>query len=180
MDAEREKENAVKISYSFKLPTTVQPVAPSPAEKTFEYAYNEFYLKLSAQWRQIPTPQDNSFHFYSEALKAAIIVSADFYEIPEETLAMVAERCLGSRREAVENLAPGKVALLQRSIKPHSGGSGLELSLGAEVLGKNIHLYLGYVTSRKIFNLTIVCEPDRPAAEQLFNEVVANLGVKLP
>ncbi|MDN4057362.1 hypothetical protein QPK31_03880 [Massilia sp. YIM B02769] len=170
----------MKISYSFKLPTAAQPVAPRPAEQSFEYAYNEFYLQLPADWRQIPTPQENTFHYYSEALKAAIIVSIDFYSIPDEKLAMVGERCLGSRQEAIEQLAPGQVALLHRSIKPHSGGSGLELHMGAEVPGKNIHLYLGYVTSRKIFNLTIVCEPDRPAAEALFNAVLANLGVKLP
>jgi len=38
----------LKISYSFKLPTAAQPVAPRPAEQSFEFAYNEFYLKLPA------------------------------------------------------------------------------------------------------------------------------------
>lgn len=176
----------MKISYTFKLTPPAAPPAstpaapPAPSEKAHDYAYNEFRIKLADDWRQLPTPEDNSFHYYSDALKAAIIISADFYAIPAERQAAVAERCLAAREESVERLAPGQVTQFHRSIQPHSGGIGLELSLGAEVPGKNIHLYLGYVTERKIFNLTMVCEPDRAAAESLFNQVVANLGVKLP
>jgi hypothetical protein len=92
----------------------------------------------------------------------------------------VAEKCLASRAEALEKAGPGRVALIQRSIKPHSGGVGLEMSLVAEIPGECVYLYLGYVTSRKVFNFTLVTPPNQVAAFGLYNKTMGNIRVQLP
>jgi hypothetical protein len=72
------------------------------------------------------------------------------------------------------------VQVLQKSIKPHSGGIGLELSFAAEVPNEHVNIYLGYVTSRKILNFTLVCQPGKEAAAALFNQLVPNFRPRLP
>ena len=128
----------------------------------------------------MPTPTDNSFNFHSEVHGAGITVSADFYEIPESKAQATAEKCLTSRIAAVEELTPGRVSVLQQSIKPHSGGVGLELNFVAEVPGEHVYIYLGYVTSRKILNFTMVCKTDKYAAADLFNKTIAHYRPRLP
>ena len=163
------------FSYSFSL---TPPVPPKP--KLHEYAYNEFLLALPLNWKQIPTTTDATLNFHSSELGAGITISADFYDIPESKAAALADQCLSSRLNAIEQLTPGRVQVLQRSVKPHSGGIGLELSFAAEVPGEHVYLYLGYVTSRKILNFTLVCKPGKEAAAALFNEIVVNFRPRLP
>ena len=160
------------FSYSFSLSPPKVPL--------HEYAYSEFVLSLAADWKQIPNAEENTINFHSEAQSAGITVSADFYEIPEAKAQALAEKCLSSRLEALEKLTPGRVQTLQRTIKPHSGGVGLELSFVAEVPGEHVYIYLGYVTSRKILNFTLVCKPGKEAAAALFNELVRNVRPRLP
>ncbi|MDM4767188.1 hypothetical protein [Pelomonas sp. SE-A7] len=161
------------FSYSFSL------TPPAPAEQMHEYSYSEFLLDLPSHWKQVPNATDNTLNFSSETHSAALIISADFYEIPDSKAQSIAEKCLDSRLEALEELSPGQVEVLHRTIKPHSGGSGLELSFAAEAHG-HVHIYLGYVTSRKILNVTLIAPPSKQSAAALFNKTVANFRPKLP
>lgn len=164
----------MKINYSFSF---TQPALAKP--KLVEYSYNEFLLDLPTHWRQLPTPEENSFNFYSQIDEASITISADFYAIPDEKAGLFADKCLESRHNGLESQFPGKVEVLRRTAHPHSGGSGIELMYGAEIPG-NMYLYLGYVTSRKILNFTLVCKPERVAAAALFNSLISNFRPKLP
>ena len=163
------------FSYSFSL----TPPAP-PVPKLHEYAYSEFALSLPSHWRQVPTTTDNALNFHSQELSASITISADFYEIPEPKAQAIADHCLSSRLNALELVTPGRVQVVQRTVKPHSGGVGLELSLVAEVPGEHVYLYLGYVTPRKVLNFTLVCPPGGQAAAKLYNETVPNFRPRLP
>lgn len=163
------------FSYSFSL---TPPAPPKPA--LHEYAYNEFLLSLPLQWRQVPNPDDYLLNFQCDELGAAITISADFYEIPDAKAQALAEKIMTSRLDALNQLTPGQVQVLQQSIKPHSGGVGLELSFVAEVPDKHVYIYLGYVTSRKILNFTLVCRPGKEAAAALFNSLVVNFRPRFP
>ena len=169
----------MKFSYSFSLP---QPPAkpPKPPEDAalVEHAYNEFLLNLPAHWRQIPT-QEDSFNYYSEVDKASITISADFYVIPDAKAQACAENCLDGRLQALEKIDSTGVVVLNRTIKPYSGGGALEMHFEAELPGIQ-YLYLGYVSSRKIFNFTLVCEPGREAAGALFDKIMSNIRVMMP
>ncbi len=167
------------LKYSFSL-TPPPPAQPPPPEAKHAYAYSEFLLDLLPRWRQIPTAEENTLNFQSDADGAAIIISADFYDIPDDKAQAIAEKCLGSRLDALRKADPGAVHVLQQSIKPHSGGVGLELSLAAEVEGGAVHLYLGYVTSRKILNFSMICPPGRHEAAALFNATVPGFQPRLP
>jgi hypothetical protein len=169
----------LKLNYSFSL-TASAPVTPQPAEKLVEYSYNEFLLDLPEHWRQYPTPEDNTFNWHSEVENAGITLSADFYQVPDQKAYELAEVCLKARHDAMEALAPGQVTVLSRSIKPHSQGIGLELSYSAQI-PEHTYIYLGYVTSRKIFNFGLTSGPDKFAAADLFNKTVRErLRVMLP
>ncbi len=174
----------VLFSYSFSAAPVASPAPSVPAKpKLHAYDYGEFLLALSSDWTQIPTAERNTLNFNAPALSANIVVSLDFYDIPETKAQAVAEQNLAARLEAIEHVAPGRVQLLHRNIKPHSGGRGLELSLAAEIPGQHVYVYLGYVTSRKILNFTFVCRPGksgRRAAAALFNEIVPNFRPQLP
>jgi hypothetical protein len=69
--------------------------------------------------------------------------------------------------------------VLQRNIQTHSGGCGLELSFAAEVPHEYIYIYLGYITSRKILNFSMLCKPDRRSAAHLFNKTVSRYRPRL-
>jgi hypothetical protein len=165
----------MKVNYSFSF---TQPAPPKP--KLAEFSYSEFLLDLPSHWKQIPTPQDNSFQFSSDKDEASITVSADFYAIPDEKAALLADQCLSSRHNALEAQFPGQVEVLRRTVHPHSGGIGLELLYAADIPGRHTYFYLGYVTNRKILNFTLVCKPGREAAATLFNAILQNFRPKLP
>jgi hypothetical protein len=169
----------MKISYSFNL----SPPAPAPAkvpEKLVEYSYNEFFLDLPEHWRQIPTAEDRTLNWHSPVENATVTISVDFYEVPDQKALKFAEVCVEGRNGAMEALAPGKVTVLQRSIKPYSGGDGLEMAYSAQI-PEHTYLYLGYVTARKVFNFGLTCGPDKFAAADLYNRFMQErLRVKLP
>lgn len=101
------------FSYSFSL---TPPAPPAPAEQLHEYAYSEFLIGLPAHWKQVPSAVDNTITFQSDAHGAAIIISADFYEIPQAKAQAVAERCLGSRLEALEQATEAAAELFDKAI----------------------------------------------------------------
>lgn len=167
----------MKFSYSFNL----SPAAPPrPEEKLYPYDYNEFMLGLPEDWRQIPTAEERTLNWYSEKEQAGITVSVDFYEVPQSKWTAVAEVNLNSRHQAFENTAAEPVTVVSRSVKPYSGGGGLELSYVAHS-DKTTYLYLGYVTSRKLFNFTLTSGAPTAAAVDLYNETMQKrLRVKIP
>lgn len=167
----------MKFSYSFSL----TPTAPPPAaEKLVPYDYNEFTLSLPDDWSQVSPSEEGALNWYSERLKAGITVSVDFYEVPEEKWAVLAEKCLSARHDALVHAFPDSVDVLSRSAKPYSGGGGLELSYAAHT-PECTYLYLGYVTGRKVFNFALTCSADKAAAIHLYNKTLQErLRVKVP
>lgn len=167
----------MKFSYSFGISP---PAPPGPQEQLHTYAYNEFVLSLTEDWKQLPTPEERTFNWYSEEIRAGITVSAVFFEVPQAKWSAFAEVNLDSRKQAFEKVAQGPVMLVQRSVKPYSGGGSLEQSFVAHD-SATTYLYLGYVTSRKVFNFTLTCGPDRVDAVNLYNKIMQRwLRVKVP
>lgn len=172
----------MKINYSFKMnpPAPAPALAQRPKERLAEYSYNEFWIDLPEHWRQVPVSHDRTVQFYSDVEGASITISVDFYEVSDEKVVRVAEKLLETHTETISTISDGKGSVLKRSIKPHSGGVGLEASIAADLENGSIFVYLGYVTTRKIFNLTLIAKADRMSAAALFNNTMANLRVKLP
>lgn len=164
------------LKYSFSL---TPPPPPAPQAK-HRYSYTEFLLDLLPRWRRLPTAGDDTLTFQSDDDGAALIISADFFDIPEDQAQAVAEKNLQSRLAVLEAAGPGRLQVLQQSINPHSGGVGLELTFAAEVEGGHVHLFLGYVTSRKILNFSMVCQSGRHEAAALFNATVTGFRPRLP
>jgi hypothetical protein len=166
------------LKYSFALPP---PAAPAPApEARHEYPYSEFLLELPARWRQVPVQEDDTLQFVSDADGAALIISADFFDIPADKAHDIAEQVLHSRIQALQTASEGQVRLLHRDIRPHPSGGGLELSFAAAAEGEHVHLHLGYVTSRKVLNFSMVCQPGASEAIALFNACVPGFRPRLP
>lgn len=163
----------------FKYTFPLTPPTPPKAPERHTYDYSEFLLELAGKWHQIPTEEDNALNFQSDADGAAIIISADFFDIPDDQAQGIAEQCVNSRLAAIQAASAKPVQLLQQSIKPHAGG-GLEMSFASQVEGEHVHLYLGYVTSRKILNFSMVCQPGRHEAAALFNATVPGFRPRLP
>lgn len=164
------------FSYSFSV---TPPQAAAPVDQLHEYSYNEFQLALTSDWKLVPTVTDGSTSFHSDRAGAGITVSTDFYDVPESKAIALGEKNIASRLEALEARNPGQVVVLRRGIKPHSSESGLELTFAAELPGEYVYLFLGYVTSRKMLNFTMVCKPDKQSAAALFNKTVGNFRPKL-
>lgn len=165
------------FSYSFSV---APPQAPQQAEQQHEYSYNEFKLALASDWRLVPTTTEGSVSFHSERAGAGITVSVDFYDVPDSKARVVGEKNIASRIEALEARNPGQVVVLRQSVKPHSSGTGLELTFAAELPGEYVYLFLGYVTSRKVLNFTMVCKPDKQSAAMLFNKTIGGFRPILP
>ncbi len=159
--------------------TIPDPAAPG-ADKTVNHSYNEFILQLPSHWKELPSTEQDTLTFRSDVEQATITVSAEFYEIPAEKMDAIAAHCIDSRLTGLQEVRISKVNVLNRSIKPISGGESREVVFGAELPDERIFLYVGYVTPKKIFNFTLACLPDRNAAAVLFDKVMASLQVKLP
>ncbi|MGQ2924319.1 MAG: hypothetical protein ACT6SF_14235 [Hydrogenophaga sp.] len=167
----------MKFSYSFSLPALAPQVA---SEELHPYDYNEFLLSLSADWRQVPVSKDRTLRWYSDKLKAEIIVSVDFYEVPESKWANVAEVTLEGRHKALAEACGDTLTVVSRSAKPYSGGGGLEVSYAAHT-NDMTHIYLGYVTARKVFNFSLTGGANKASLVELYNRLMERqLRVKVP
>ncbi|MGQ3050884.1 MAG: hypothetical protein ACT6S0_03780 [Roseateles sp.] len=163
------------LSYSFSL------TAPRPQPAQWQsHAYSEFLLDLAPKWRQVATDDDNTLNFQSDEDGAVIIISVDFFDIPEDRAQALAEQCVDSRIEAIRAASEAPLQVLLRDIKPRTGGGGLEMSFAAHAEGEHVHLYLGYVTARKVLNFSMVCQPGRHEAAVLFNATVPGFRPRLP
>ena len=149
------------------------------AEKIISHSYNEFVLDLPEHWKGVPANEPDTLSFRSDLEQAVITVSAEFYVIPADKMEAIAAHCADSRLKNLHEMR-GEVNVLSRIIKPVATGEGLEVVFGAEVPGERIFLYVGYVTSHKVFNFTLACLPERNAAAALFDKVIPGLQVKMP
>lgn len=161
------------LHYSF-------PLTPPRAAPAQEHAYPDFSLELPSRWRPIPTEEENTLSFQSDADGAVIIISADYFDIPDDRAEALAQQCLDARIEAHRQAGEGPATVLQQGIRPHTSGLGLEMSYAAETEGGPVHLYLGYVTSRKVLNFSMVCQPGKDEAVALFNATVPGFRPRLP
>lgn len=156
------------------------PVAPPAPPATRSQAYSEFMLELATQWQPRPHEEANTLIFQSDEDGAALIISVDFFDIPDEHAQGVAEQCIASRLGALQAASDQPLQVLHQAIQPHSGGTGLEMSFAAELGDEHVHLYLGYVSARKVLNFSMVCQPGRQAAVALFNATVPGFRPRLP
>lgn len=162
------------FKYSFPLAPP-----PPPPQARQSYDYTEFLLELEPKWRQMTTDEGGALNFQSDVDGAAIIISVDFFDIPDDKARGIAEQCLSSRLAAIQAASEKPVQVLSQAIEPHAGGC-LEMSFASEVEGEHVHLYLGYVTSRKLLNFSMVCQPGRHDAVALFNATVPGFRPRLP
>lgn len=167
----------IKYSFTYSQP---YPGTPKAAEKLVDYPYSEFLVRLPEHWRQIPTSEDTQFNWRSETEKAEITISAHLAQVPEAKFQKGAEVALAARHHSMEELSNGRVEVLVQNIKPHSQGGALEITYAAQI-PDHTHMYLGYVTSRKLFNFGLTCGPDKFAAADLFNKFMRErLRVNVP
>ncbi|MFG6430903.1 hypothetical protein [Roseateles sp. LYH14W] len=164
------------LNYSFSL---TAPPAPRPQERQSR-AYSEFLLDLAPKWREVPTDEDNSLTFQSDDDGAVIVIAVDFFDIPDDQAQALAEQCVDSRIDAIRAASQAPLQVLLRDVKPRTGGGGLEMSFVADAEGEPVHLYLGYVTARKILSFSMVCQPGRQEAAALFNATVPGFRPRLP
>lgn len=125
-----------------------------PEEKLYVHEYNEFTLRLPEDWKQSITADERTLNWYSAKEKAGIAVTIDFDEVPERRWATAAEINLNGRHHVLATANEGLVTVTSREVKPCSGCGGLELVYAANT-SETSYLYLGYVTSRKTFNITL-------------------------
>jgi hypothetical protein len=168
----------MKFNYSFNLPQAASaPVAP---KKVIAYDTSEFSLDLADHWQEAQVGQQNTLNWISEQESASITLSVDFYDIPADKAHAVAENVLSARHSALTASTSTPISVLRREVKPHSGGIGLELVYFAEVQNECAYQFIGYVTSRKIFNFTVVSTRGPQHATTLFQSVMGSLRVNLP
>jgi hypothetical protein len=163
-------------NYSFSL---TAPPAPQPQERQSR-AYSEFLLDLAPKWREVQPDDDNTVTFQSDEDGAVLIIAVDFFDIPDDQARALAEQCVDSRIEALRAASQAPLQVLLRDVKPRTGGGGLEMSFAAHAEGEPVHLYLGYVTARKILSFSLVCQPGRHEAAALFNATVPGFRPRLP
>jgi len=160
---------ATNYSYKFSLTAPTPPY--KAVEPLFEHAYDEFTLNLPRDWKPAAPTAANAFDFVSE-YGAAIAVSVDLRETPDGEQAALAEAVLDGRRQAMEQLAPGRVEVLHRTVKPHAGGAAQEAVFSAELDGGSIYSCVAYVTSRKVITFGLTSRAGRQRASDLFNNLV--------
>lgn len=167
--------------YQYSVSLTAPP-APQP-QQSQSRAYSEFLLDLAPKWREVPTDEEDTLTFQSDDDGAVIIIAVDFFDIPDDQAQALAEQCVDSRIEAIRAASQAPVQVLLRDVRPRTGGPGLEMlemSFAAHAEGEPVHLYLGYVTARKILSFSMVCQPGRLEAAALFNATVPGFRPRLP
>lgn len=164
----------------YRYSVSLTPPAPAEPALRLGHVYSEFTLDLPPTWQPVATDEDNTLSFHAEAEDAAIVVSVDFIDTPADQLQPLAEHALARRIAALSVASSGPATVLQQQIRPHASGAALELSFAAEVPGEAVHLYLGYVSPRKVMHFAMVCPPERAAAVALFNATVGHFKPRLP
>ena len=147
-------------------------IATPPAMTT--YANTEYALDLPTNWKVLPTNTDNSVTFQSDADRAALFVSVDFYEIPADKARATAERLIETRLAQLETQSPGQVDMFDSGVQPHWQGQGLEMYYAAHVAKQDVVMYCVYVMPRRVVNVTLVSQHDRKEAMNLLRAVHAH------
>ena len=144
-------------------------IAAPPATTT--YANTEYALDLPTNWKVLPTDTDNSVTFQSEADRAALFITVDFYEIPADKARATAERLIEARLAQLETQAPGQVDMFDSGVQPHWRGQGVEMYYAAHVAKRDVVMYFVYVMPRRVVNFTLVSKQDRQQAMALLRAV---------
>ena len=152
------------------LPT--QPAAPQPALNTHSNA--EWAIDLPTSWRVMPTDTGNSVTFQSDADRAGLFISVDFYEIPADKAQATAERLINARLARHAQESPGRVDMFDGASRAHWQGSGHEAHCAVEIANMHVVMDAVIVMSRRVLNLTLVCQRDRATALALFGAVRAH------
>ena len=149
-----------------------QAAAPQPALNTYSNA--EWAIDLPTTWRVIPTETDNSVTFQSDADRAGLFVSVDFYEIPADKAQATADRLINARLARHAQESPGRVDMFDGASRAHWQGSGHEAHCAVAITQGPVVMDAVVVLSRRVLNLTLVCQRDRAAALALFGAVRAH------
>ena len=165
--------------YAFSLKPPATPSVPQFQPRD-AYRHAEFLLDLPPPWRLLPGSPDNTQTFRSDPDNAEILVATDLHHLPDDQAQALAEHIVRSRLEGLQAASPGPVQVLQQAIRAHASGVALEMSYIAEAEGAPVHLYLGYVTARKVLSFAMVCPPGRREAAALFNATVPHFRPRLP
>ena len=155
-------------------PFLTTPAAPrQPALNTYSNA--EWAIDLPASWRVIPTDTGNSVTFQSDAERAGLFISVDFYEIPADKAQATADRLVNDRLSQHAADAPGRVDMFDSASEKHWQGTGHEARYAVQVGGRDIVQYAVQVMSRRVLNLTLACSRrDRESAAALFAAIRAH------
>jgi hypothetical protein len=149
------------------------PPAPAvPALNT--HTTTEYAIDLPASWRLVPSDDGNAVTFQSDADRAGLFITVDFYEIPADKAQATADRLINSRLDRHAQEAPGRVQLFDGASRTHWQGSGHEAHCAVEIANENVVMDAVYVMSRRVLNLTLVCRRDRASALALFGAVRAH------
>ena len=122
----------------------------------------------------IPTETGNSVTFQSDADRAGLFVSVDFYEIPSDKAQATADRLINARLARHAQESPGRVDMFDGASRPHWQGSGHEAHCAVAITQGPVVMDAVVVLSRRVLNLTLVCQRDRAAALALFGAVRAH------
>jgi hypothetical protein len=151
--------------------------ASPPAMNTL--ATTEYELDLPTNWKVLPSGDGNAVTFQSDADRAALHITVDFYEIPADKARATAERLINARLATLEGQAPGQVDMFDSDVQPHWQGQGLEMYYAAHVAERDVVMYFVYVMPRRVLNLTLVSKNDRKEAMALLRAVHSHFRPKL-
>ena len=172
-------EGALKLNYTFSVPPTAPFGEMRPCRAT-RHSHEEFFIDLPDHWGATSSSNPSTFNFRSDEEDATLILELGFFTTVEERGHATAETNVNSQIEAYKQQCPGGVEVLRRLIRPHSSGNGTEMTYAVEVNEEHLFLYFGYLTSRKLVGLLLICGPEREASARLFSEVVGGFRAKSP
>jgi len=173
------EHSASKLDYTFSAPAALFPGAIHSGGIA-RHSYDEFSLDLDGHWKVVPSVEAGTFTFRSEREGATIVVKLGLFSIAEDQGSKVAETNMNGQIAAYRQQCPGGVEVLRWMVRPHPNGKGTEMTYAVEVNAERLFLYFGYVSSRKLIGLLLICRPDREASARLFGQVVDGFRAKCP
>lgn len=159
-------------------PNPFLPDAPAaPAMNT--HTTTEYELDLPTRWKVRPSGDGNAVTFQSDADRAALFITVDFYEIPADKARATAERLINTRLATLESRSPGQVDMFDSGVQPHWQGQGIEMYSASHVAKQDVVMDFVYVMPRRVLNLTLVSKMDRKEAMALLRAVHSHFRPKL-
>ena len=153
------------------------PFLPPPAAPRLvlnTHTTSEYAIDLPASWVLLPSDDPDAVTFGSDADRAGLFITVDFYDIPADKARGTAERLINSRLADHGKDAPGPVDVFDSGTRPHAQGTGLEMHYAAQIARGDVVMHAVYVMPRRVLNLTLVTRQDRATALALFDSVRAH------